>query len=60
MNKEAQLATLFITGIAVAFIGWAVVHLSSSPIYNDGQRPAASRLRRWLAAANARLQKVPK
>jgi hypothetical protein len=32
VNKEAQLATLLIAGFAVAFVGWAVVYLASSPI----------------------------
>ena len=33
MNKEAQLATLLIAGFAVAFLGWAVVHLASAPTH---------------------------
>jgi hypothetical protein len=53
MNKEAQLASLFIAGLAVALFGWAIVYLSSS-------RPAsASRLRRLLNAAYDRLLKTP-
>jgi hypothetical protein len=59
VNKEAQLATLVIAGFAVALVGWAVVHLSSTgrPNGND-RRPTPTRLRRWLNALFDRMWKA--
>ena len=59
VNRAAEIVSLLIAGFAVAFLGWAVVHLSPAPIHKDDQRPTASRLRRWLEAAYSRSQKVP-
>ena len=57
MNKEAQLATLLIAGFAVAFVGWAVVYLASSPIYphKDDQGDTRRQYRKWLSAMRHRL-----
>jgi hypothetical protein len=31
VNREAEIASLLISGFGVAFFGWALVHLASSP-----------------------------
>ena len=51
-------ATMSTVAFAVALFGWALVHLASAPIHKDDQRPAASRLRRWVNAAYSRSQKA--
>jgi hypothetical protein len=59
MNKEAQLATMFITGFALALFGWALVYLSSTRARsNEEQRAYPTRLRRWLNVAYERLLKA--
>ena len=59
MNKEAQLATMFITGFALALSGWALVYLSSTGARpNEEQSAYPMRLRRWLNAAYERLSKA--
>ena len=60
MNREAELISLLITGFAVAFLGWALVHLASSPNNpnKEDQRATQSRFRRWLAATRNRMLKV--
>jgi hypothetical protein len=57
VNKEAQLATLLIAGFAVAFVGWAVVYLASSPIHThkDDQGDTRRQYRKWLSAMRHRL-----
>ena len=53
---KAQLAILFGTGFAVAFMGWAVVYLASSPKSpNKNDQRTRSRFRRWLRAMLHRL-----
>jgi len=51
-----NIAPLFIAGLAVAFIGWAILHLSS-PLHpnEDDDRPARNQFRRWLAATRKRM-----
>jgi hypothetical protein len=47
---NGQLAALLTTGFAVAYMGWAVVYLTSSH-----ERAAQSQFRRWLRALWHRL-----
>jgi hypothetical protein len=56
VNREAQLATMVTVAFAVALFGWVLVYIASAPIPKDDQRPAPSRLRRWLHAAYGRSQ----
>jgi hypothetical protein len=59
MNKEAQLATMLVTSLAIALFGWALVYLASSLGHpNEELRPISTRLRRWLNAAYDRLLKT--
>jgi hypothetical protein len=59
VNKEAQLTTLMVVGLAVALFGWAIVHLSSRGHPNGNDRLATStRLRRWLNALFDRMWKA--
>ena len=59
MNKEVQLTTMLIFASAIAFVGWGVVYLASSPTHpNKNQRAAASRFRKWLDAMRHRLLKA--
>jgi hypothetical protein len=48
--NKGQLAALLTTGFAVAYMGWAVVYLTSSH-----ERAAQSQFRRWLRALWHRL-----
>jgi hypothetical protein len=59
MNREAEIATMLMVGIDVALFGWALVHIASAPINKDDERPAASRVRRWLQATYYRSQNGP-
>jgi hypothetical protein len=34
VNREAEIASLLISGFGVAFFGWALVHLASSPSHH--------------------------
>jgi hypothetical protein len=60
VNREAEIASLLISGFAVAFFGWAILHLASLPSHphNDDQRATGSRFRRWLDATRHRLLKA--
>jgi hypothetical protein len=58
VNREAQITTVLILGFAFAFLGWAIVYLSSAPIYPHKDDATRSPFRRWLAAATHRLLKA--
>ena len=59
MNKEAQLATMLVVGLALALFGWALVYLASSLAHpKEEQRAVPTRLRQWLNAAYDRLLKA--
>jgi hypothetical protein len=59
MNKEAQFTTMLILASALAFVGWALVYLASTPSHpNKNQRATASRFRKWLDAVRHRLLKA--
>ena len=60
VNREAEIASLLISGFGVAFFGWALVHLASSPSYpnKDDRRATESRFRRWLDATRHPLLKA--
>ena len=59
MNKEAQLATMLVIGLALALFGWALVYLASSLAHpKEEQRAVPTRLRQWLNAAYDRLLKA--
>jgi hypothetical protein len=60
VNREAEIASLLISGFGVAFFGWALVHLASSPSHpnKDDRRATESRFRRWLDATRHRLLKA--
>jgi hypothetical protein len=52
VNREAEIACLLISGFAVAFFGWALLYVASSPSHpnKDDRRATGSRFRRWLDA----------
>jgi hypothetical protein len=60
VNREAEIASLLISGFGVAFFGWALVHLASSPSHpnKDDRRATGSRFRRWLDATRHPLLKA--
>jgi hypothetical protein len=60
VNREAETASLLISGFGVAFFGWALVHLASSPSHpnKDDRRATESRFRRWLDATRHPLLKA--
>ena len=60
VNREAEIASLLISGFGVAFFGWALVHLASSPSHpnKDDRRATESRFRRWLDATRHPLLKA--
>jgi hypothetical protein len=55
MNKEAQLATMLFVSLAIAFVGWGVVHLASAPSRPHKDDHRATGFRRWVAATLHRL-----
>ena len=60
MNREAQIATVLTVRFAAAFVGWALVHLASSPSHprKYDQRGPPSRFRKWLDATTRRLAQM--
>ena len=52
-----HIAPLFIAGLVVVLIGWAILHLASSARHpnEDDRRAARSRFRRWLAATHKQM-----